>query len=297
MPTTLNPPATGSPAHAAVPPPAGIAQLGRFLRARRESLAAAPLGLARYGRVRTPGLRREEVAQLAGIGVTWYTKLEQGRDVRPSRQALVAIAKALQCSDDEVQHVLALAGLHTEARLAPQPGDCPFPEGHGLLLRKLLPYPALLQNSALDIVACNAAYEALMGIHLAKMAEVERNCLHQALFNPEWGRLLVREADTVQHLVAMFRAGSTRHAQDPAWQARLYHFMANSAAFRDAWERYQVHSPENRDKTFQHPTLGTIRLRQTNWWSAPRNDRRLMVYLPLSDEAAAALDRLLAAPR
>lgn len=83
-------------------------QLGAFLRARRESLDPQRLGLPRSGRRRTPGLRREEVAMLADVGVTWYTWLEQGRDVNPSSAVMAAIAKALQCTPTEARHLLCL---------------------------------------------------------------------------------------------------------------------------------------------------------------------------------------------
>ncbi|SUX86809.1 Uncharacterised protein [Citrobacter koseri] len=86
-------------------------QLGAFLRARRESLDPQRMGLPRVGRRRTPGLRREEVAMLAEVGVTWYTWLEQGREVNPSESVLVGVANALQCSPLETRHLFVLAGL------------------------------------------------------------------------------------------------------------------------------------------------------------------------------------------
>jgi len=92
-------------------------QLGAFLRARRESLDPQRLGLPRSGRRRTPGLRREEVALLADVGVTWYTWLEQGRDVNPSSAVMAAVAKALQCTPTEARHLFLLAGL--------PPGEAP----------------------------------------------------------------------------------------------------------------------------------------------------------------------------
>lgn len=274
--------------------PERSSELGQFLRTRRESLAAAAMGLARAGRVRTPGLRREEVAQLAGIGVTWYTKLEQGRQVRPSRPTMEAIARALQCNDDELRYLLALAGLENETPPAPPEASCPFPQGHALLLDKLLPYPALLQNNALDLMACNVAYERLMGFTFAELSDLQRNCLYLSLFDPRWQQRLRLEPHAIPRMVAMFRAASTQHGEDRAWSSRLEYFLEHSPAFRDAWERYQVRSPENHEKTFDIPSLGQIRVRQTNWWSAPRNGTRLVVYLPLDDAAALAMERLVA---
>ncbi|MGG6462969.1 helix-turn-helix transcriptional regulator [Solilutibacter silvestris] len=287
MPAATSLPATTSPERSS--------ELGQFLRTRRETLAAAAMGLARSGRVRTPGLRREEVAQLAGIGVTWYTKLEQGRDVRPSRQTMEAIANALQCNDDELQYLLTLAGLENETRLpAPPDALCPFPQGHSILLEKLLPYPALLQNNALDLMACNVAYERLMGFSFDELSDLQRNCLYLSLFDPRWQRRLRLEPQAIPRMVAMFRAASTQHGGDHAWSSRLEYFLQHSSAFRDAWERYQVRSPENHEKTFDHPSFGKIRVRQTNWWSAPRNGTRLVVYLPVDASATIALEQLAA---
>ncbi|MGE8494480.1 MULTISPECIES: helix-turn-helix transcriptional regulator [Comamonas] len=269
-------------------------ELGHFLRARRESLSADAMGLARHGRVRTPGLRREEVAQLAGIGVTWYTKLEQGREVQPSRQAIEAIARALQCNDDELRHLLALAGIKLD-QAAPSADDAPGAL-HMQLLDKLLPYPAQMQSAAFDLLAANAAYERLMGVSLQQLPALERNCLHMNLFNPQWQRVVRHEPQAIERMVAMFRAASTQQSGDPAIAQRLDYFLRHSEVFRHAWERYQVRSPENNEKTFDHPTLGIIHLRQTYWWSAPRNGMRMVVYLPVSDQDAEALDRLAALP-
>lgn len=269
-------------------------ELGRFLRARRESLSATAMGLARHGRVRTPGLRREEVAQLAGIGVTWYTKLEQGREVQPSRQAIESIARALQCNDDEVRHLLALAGIKLDQ---PTPHDADEPGClHMQLLDKLLPYPAQMQSAAFDLLAANAAYERLMGISLQSLPALQRNCLHMSLFDARWQRVVRHEPQTIERMVAMFRAASTQQSGDRAIAERLDYFLTHSPAFRNAWERYQVRSPENQEKTFDHPILGLIHLRQTYWWSAPRSGMRMVVYLPVGEADAQALDQLALLP-
>ncbi|GAB2480491.1 helix-turn-helix transcriptional regulator [Comamonas humi] len=290
-------PSFAAPAPHAPPSPADSSpsqELGRFLRARRESLAAAAMGLARHGRVRTPGLRREEVAQLAGIGVTWYTKLEQGREVQPSRQAIESIARALQCNDDELRHLLALAGIKLD-----QPGPASTDEPdclHMQLLDKLLPYPAQMQSAAFDLLAVNSAYERLMGISLQRLPALQRNCLHMSLFDARWQRVVRHEPQTIERMVAMLRAASTQQSGDRAIAERIDYFLAHSPAFRNAWERYQVRSPENQEKTFDHPEIGLIHLRQTYWWSAPRSGSRMVVYLPIGEADARALERLAALP-
>src|SRR5690606_6674448 len=129
-------------------------ELGAFLRARREKVAPEEVGLAATGRRRTPGLRREEVAQLAGVGVTWYTWLAQGRAKGASEQVLEAVARALRMTEAERHHLLVLAD---RVPPAPAPPMALRPE-HGQLLEQMLPWPAALQTDAYEIVASNRAY-------------------------------------------------------------------------------------------------------------------------------------------
>ena len=124
--------------------------LGAFLRTRREHLDPGRLGLPQLGRRRTPGLRREEVAQLADVSTTWYTWLEQGRDVKPSVRALSAIAEALQCSTAERRHLFELAGQPEP--VTPKPACQQITATHQLLLDQLDPMPALVQNARFDII-------------------------------------------------------------------------------------------------------------------------------------------------
>ncbi|MEH8794676.1 helix-turn-helix domain-containing protein, partial [Klebsiella quasipneumoniae subsp. similipneumoniae] len=132
-------------------------QLGAFLRARRESLDPQRLGLPRVGRRRTPGLRREEVAMLADVGVTWYTWLEQGREVNPSEAVLVGVANALQCSPLETRHLFVLAGLTPPE--ATQVTACEgISPGTRRMLDSLMPQPASIQKPNFDIVAWNDSF-------------------------------------------------------------------------------------------------------------------------------------------
>ena len=151
-------------------------QLGAFLRARRESLDPQRLGLPRSGRRRTPGLRREEVAMLADVGVTWYTWLEQGRDVNPSSAVMAAIAKALQCTPTEARHLFVLAGLPPGE--APQAVCCEgISEGTRRLLDTLMPKPASIQKPNFDIVAWNDSFGHLMGVDFNAIPPEDRNCI------------------------------------------------------------------------------------------------------------------------
>lgn len=190
-------------------------QLGAFLRARRESLDPQRLGLPRSGRRRTPGLRREEVAMLADVGVTWYTWLEQGREVNPSAAVMQAVAEALQCSALETRHLFVLAGLTPleSANVPPCEGISP---GTRRMLDSLLPQPASIQKPDFDIVAWNDAFCRLMGVDFSTIPEDDRNCIYLYLTHPGW-RSRLANRDALATFVSYFRAAMAEHRGNPAW--------------------------------------------------------------------------------
>jgi transcriptional regulator with XRE-family HTH domain len=266
-------------------------QLGAFLRSRRESLDPQRLGLPRSGRRRTPGLRREEVAMLADVGVTWYTWLEQGREVNPSTLVMQAVAQALQCSALETRHLFVLAGLPPlESLQVPQcEGISP---GTRRLLDSLMPQPASIQKPSFDIVAWNDSFCRLMGVDFATMAEEDRNCIYLYLTNEAWRERLANR-DVLPTFVSYFRAAMAEHRGEPEWENKLARFFAASAEFETLWhQRYDVRGVENQIKTFNHPQLGAFSLQQMYWYSAPRNGSRLLVYLPVDEESERALQWL-----
>ena len=263
-------------------------QLGAFLRARRESLDPQRLGLPRSGRRRTPGLRREEVALLADVGVTWYTWLEQGRDVNPSSAVMAAVAKALQCTPTEARHLFLLAGLPPGE--APQAVCCEgISEGTRRLLDTLMPKPASIQKPNFDIVAWNDSFCRLMGVDFAALPAENRNCIYLYLTHETW-RSRIENRDVLPTFVSYFRAAMAEHRGDPLWENKLARFFAASAEFETLWhQRYDVRGVENQVKNFNHPQLGRFSLQQMYWYSAPRNGSRLLVYLPMDDAGEQAL--------
>ncbi|HBU0871748.1 TPA: helix-turn-helix domain-containing protein, partial [Klebsiella pneumoniae] len=244
-------------------------QLGAFLRARRESLDPQRLGLPRVGRRRTPGLRREEVAMLADVGVTWYTWLEQGREVNPSEAVLVGVANALQCSPLETRHLFVLAGLTPPE--ATQVTVCEgISPGTRRMLDSLMPQPASIQKPNFDIVAWNDSFCRLMGIDFATLPEEDRNCIYLYLTHETW-RSRIENRDVLPTFVSYFRAAMAEHRGDPAWENKLARFFAASSEFEALWhQRYEVRGVENQIKHFNHPQLGRFSLQQMYWYSAPR---------------------------
>lgn len=266
-------------------------QLGAFLRRRRESLDPDRLGLPRMRHRRTPGLRREEVAQMADVGVTWYTWLEQGRDIKASAKTLSAIAIALQCNETETGHLFRLAGYQQPAISAAK--ACAKVSAHSqIMLDALDPLPAIIQNQRFDILAYNRAWCCLMGIDLSTLPPEDRNCIWLAFNNQTWRNAMADWDEVMTHMVALFRAQMGEHLGEPEWENMLERLMASSAEFRHTWQRYELRSFENRVKHFYRPEVGNMALRQNNWWSTPRHGDRLLVYVPDDETSAAALAKL-----
>lgn len=270
-------------------------ELGTFLRTRRESLDPSRLGLLRSGRRRTPGLRREEVAQLAGIGVTWYTFLEQGRPVRTSTKVLNAIATALQCTEAETRHLFLLAGK-VEQVSAMTPACEKLSQVSQAILDQLNPLPAVIQNVRFDIIGCNQAFSRLLGVDLARIAPEDRNSIYLAFTNKAWRAAMADWEEVMPRMVAMFRAAMADHMHETAWERQLQRMLAASDEFKEVWQRYEVRGIENHLKRFRHPLAGEISLHQTNWWSAPKNGDRLVVYVPTDEQSKEALQILAREP-
>ncbi|WP_204525794.1 helix-turn-helix transcriptional regulator [Citrobacter cronae] len=263
-------------------------QLGAFLRARRESLDPQRLGLPRIGRRRTPGLRREEVAMLANVGVTWYTWLEQGREVNPSQAVLLNVASALQCSPLETRHLFVLAGL-TPPESTPVMVCEGIAPGTRKMLDSLMPQPASIQKPSFDIVAWNDSFCRLMGVDFSSLPSEDRNCIYLYLTNEIW-RSRIANCDVLPTFVSYFRAAMAEHRSDPVWENKLARFFAASSEFEALWhQRYDVRGVENQVKNFVHPQLGRFSLQQMYWYSAPRNGSRLLVYLPMDEAGEQAL--------
>jgi transcriptional regulator with XRE-family HTH domain len=281
------------PESVAILPDDNRKQLGAFLRARRESLDPKRLGLPRIGRRRTPGLRREEVAMLANVGVTWYTWLEQGREVNPSQTVLLSVANALQCSPLETRHLFVLAGLTPPESTAATVCEGISP-GTRRMLDSLMPQPASIQKPSFDIVAWNDSFCRLMGIDFATLPDEDRNCIYLYLTNETW-RSRIENCDVLPTFVSYFRAAMAEHRGDPIWENKLARFFAASSEFEALWhQRYEVRGVENQVKNFHHPQLGRFSLQQMYWYSAPRNGSRLLVYLPMDaagEQALAWLDK------
>ncbi|SKA30977.1 Helix-turn-helix domain-containing protein [Enhydrobacter aerosaccus] len=267
--------------------------LAAFLRSRRERLTPKSVGLAPGARRRTPGLRREEVALLAGVGSTWYTWLEQGRDVRPSAEVLSALAKALQLDPAEQRHLFLLSD-----RPAPElrrSGPEIVPDSILRMLDSMGGQPAYVLGRRWDILAWNRAAVAVFGDY-SRLGGDARNTMHMIFVDADHRRKIVDWDLLAPASLAMFRADSVRHAGDPDFERLIALLTAHSAEFRAWWPRHEVQRPLGGVKRIDHPKAGRMVFEYTSLAIADQPDMKLVVYTPLEDERSIRkLDRLLKA--
>jgi hypothetical protein len=255
-------------------------ELAAFLRSRRERLAPADVGLPPGGRRRTPGLRREEVAQLAGVGVTWYTWLEQGRDIHVSDQVLEAIGRTLRLDPHERSHLFTLAGVG--APPAGAESDVVSAEVRAVL-DQLRPFPAFVTNARYDLLAYNDAYQVLVG-RLDDLPVEERNSLWLMFAKTTTSKCFVDRDEARRRMVAHLRAGMAEHVADPAFKCLVKRLHQVSPDFAELWARHEVAQPETSRKRVLHRDLGLLQFSHVHSWLSPRTGLRMVTYVP-ADEA------------
>jgi transcriptional regulator with XRE-family HTH domain len=271
------------------PPPSAArrSELAAFLRDRRARVTPDSVGLPGNGRRRTPGLRREEVAQLAGVGLSWYTWLEQGRDIKPSAQVLDALARALRLGTAERAHLFHLARVEL-----PLPGgDYPraAPPELAAIVDGLLPNPAYLIGPRTDVLAWNRAATAMLGEPID--APDGRPNLLWWLFTTDRPGDEQRRA-TARAALARFRAEHARRLGDPDFAMLIEALEQASPDFRAAWARHEVLTEQLGTKTIEHPRVGTLRLHHLQSAPTSHPDLRLTQFVPADHATRAALARL-----
>jgi transcriptional regulator with XRE-family HTH domain len=255
-------------------------ELADFLRTRRASIKPEDVGLPNGGRRRTPGLRREEVAHLAGVGTTWYTWLEQGRDVRASLDVLEAISRALRLSAAERTH-LVLLGRGEEPPPVRQPAERATPELRRLV-EHLGPSPAFLLGRRWDYLAWNKAAVALFG-DLGEVPRPRRNHAWLTFMDPRRREMLTDWEESSRLLVAKFRADSARHLGDPEFEELVHALRQSSAEFCNEWKRHEVAQTGEGRKELRHPDAGLLAFAHAVFHPAEAPEQRLILYSPLPD--------------
>lgn len=257
-------------------------ELGDLLRARREGLQPADVGLPDGRRRRTRGLRREEVAALAAISPTYYAFLEQGRDVRPSRQVLDALAGALRLEPAERAH------LHELVHGGAPPGTVAAAEALdpevGALVDRLDPCPAYVTGRRWDVLAANRAAR-LLWTDWPVLPAGERNMVWFMLCDPCAREIFVEwEAEAAAQL-ARFRAAAARHAGDPAFAELIARLRDASPEMRDWWPQHAIAPLGAGRKRLRHPALGEIELHHVVLQVADAPEQKLVTFRPAPADA------------
>lgn len=266
--------------------------LAAFLRHHREAIGPADVGLPAGHRRRAPGLRREEVAMLAGVSVTWYTWLEQGRPINASRSVLDALARTLLLDDAEHAHLLALAEDGTAAESSRRvedgevEGSTPPPDALVHLLDALDPNPAYLLGPRWEYLAWNRA-QARLYPAIDTLAADERNLVWSVFARPEGRALIVDWEDEARRVLSQFRADITPRRDDPATVDLLARLRAASPEFDAWWPSHDVAGLTSRRRRFRSADGTVLTFAYQVLIAAGAPDARLVVQLPADDATRA----------
>jgi transcriptional regulator with XRE-family HTH domain len=243
------------------PPPKEVAdrrrhELREFLKVRREALQPEDVDLPRGERRLVKGLRREEVATLAGVGLSWYTWLEQGREINVSENALSRIATALRLSDADRTYLFSLAGLAKQNR-SELAATLP-PELVGVI--DGYRWPAAVLSPVFDLIHANRLASFIYGVHEA-VEPFPENQIWQTLKNPRRHSLLVDYGQEARHFVSLFRLISAAHVGEERFERLVEHFRAESELFREVWASGLSDPPTPRSIRLRHPDIGEASVR------------------------------------
>ncbi|MBB5434691.1 helix-turn-helix transcriptional regulator [Nocardiopsis composta] len=263
-------------------------ELRDFLHSRRARLTPADVGMPEAGRRRTPGLRREEVAVLAGVGVSWYTRLEQGRADNVSGEVLDAVARTLRMSQAERRHLYLLSGLNPPLAPAAPPGGVPA-ELHRLL-QAWAPRPAYIRDRHWNLVAFGPTVEELLGY-----GENDHNCLVTFFTNARYRELQPEWAQAARGVVARFRGDAARYPEDPRFDAIADDLRSVSPEFAELWARHEVAEDGQAVKAVAHPDHGDLVFEATLLTVPDLPGYNMVMYNPKPGTGTAeALERLAA---
>ncbi|MEV0488326.1 helix-turn-helix transcriptional regulator [Streptomyces sp. NPDC050508] len=267
-------------------------ELADFLRSRRERITPGEVGLPAGPRRRTPGLRREEAAQLAFISTEYYTRLEQARGPHPSREVLAGLARALRLTDAERDHLHHLAGV--------PPGPPPGPSREVRqsildLLHRLPQAAAIVVSATHEVIAWNDLAAALME-DFSAVPRRDRNLLRRVFLgpHPQGQRLYgVSDADTFGRRAAQdLRAAAARYPDDPELTELVSELLAGSEEFARLWASHDVSTAPTLRKTFQHPLVGPVTV-NCDVLDLSDRDQRVVIYTAVPGSPSEGALRLL----
>jgi transcriptional regulator with XRE-family HTH domain len=256
--------------------------LADFLRTRRARLSPSDVNLPTGSRRRTPGLRREELAQLANIGASWYVALEQGRDVHPSEQVLQSLAKALHLNMAERRHLFLLA--QPQAASNPPPPEETVSSALQQAVHALDPHPAYVIGRRWDLLTWNRAAELVFAFSDIAPPH-SRNLIWRSFTSPvlrahlQWEKL-------AQSLIAQFRVDSARYPGDPWFGELIEDLKQTGEEFRVWWSQHDVRSIPDGQKQMKHQTLGSLEFEHVTLQVTTDIDQKVVIYTCSSDTAS-----------
>ena len=254
-------------------------RLGEYLRARRALVTPEQAGIPAGGHRRVSGLRREEVAMLAGISADYYLLLERGRDKNPSVQVLESLARVLHLDDLEAQHLLSLAGTRPTRRRRRHPERVPARLHHLLAAMQV---PAFVEGRAFDVLASNR-----LAVALSPRLQPGHNRLRSLLLDPEEQAFQQDWTRSAQGFIAAFRKSVVENADDPRIVELVGELALSSERFRTLWARHDIRSLEGGTTTVNHPVVGELHLHRDK---LPVDDLLLVVYY--ADEGSESDEKL-----
>jgi transcriptional regulator with XRE-family HTH domain len=267
-----------------------MSEIGRTLHAWRDRATPSEVGLPAGGKRRAPGLRREELALLAGLSVDYVVRLEQGRSESPSAQVLTALARALRLSDAERNHLFALAG-----EVEPSPGrlSAYIPPGVQRIVDQLDGAPLCVCDAAWTIISWNPLFAAVIG-DPSPWHGRDRNIIYRHFVAP--GGRVVQTPDQARDfriaMVTDLRASAARYPHDPELRALIDELRTGYAEFARLWDQPLVGFHRSERKTIRHPEVGTFDI-DCDVLAVPGSDLRIVVYTAAPNTEAAEKLRLL----
>lgn len=262
-----------------------LRELAEFLRLRRARLDPAAVGLPTRSRRRTPGLRREDVAEQAGVSVAWYTSLEQGRPVNPSRRVVVALAEALQLSDADRMHLHTLTG-HTPPQTSESHPDT-------ALLQQLVDHltaPAYCTDEITTVIAWNRQAAEVFSDY-AQWEPARRNLLRLLFEEPRFAQRLVDRDEYTSRVVLTFRSRSDAYLQDTAAIELVDHLNRTQPAFKRLWNTHDLRRTDTDTLEVDH-AVGRLTLTLVNLQGVATPGTRFNAYLPTDPATQRLLERL-----
>lgn len=264
-------------------------ELGQFLKARRARISPTQVGLPYGNRRRTPGLKREEVAQISNVSITWYTWMEQGRPIKVSEQVLASIGQALLLNEREMQYIFKLSQMtmteikHQESQLVGKPLQA--------ILDKLEPFPSFASDQYWNVIGWNPSAKAIFG-DFEKMNGRERNTIWRMFTNPEYKKLFSDWDKAAEWIVAQYRLACGSYLADEWFKKFVDELMAESSDFMKFWMEQNVNYEGDFRKRFYIQTVGEMIFDFTSLDLSINPHIKIAVHTPVDEETTEKLKKI-----